>query len=331
MTKDELTKKTLKELLVLAQRKGLRGVSRLRKAQLVAKLLDFVATAPAVRASRVRTTPRKRSSKTTTDLTQQTRKQLLTVAQQRGLTGVSRLRKEQLIARLAEVPFTVPPTVPPIPYLSPEPEPLHASESAPLAKAPQPVTEPFPSSELPSTYPESRVVLLAQDPRQLYTYWDLGPEQIHVMPSSSDTPDTQLVARVIEETNTGINGTGDQSIAEITLTPATMDAYIPVPQPDTAYRVEVGYQAADGQFTALGRSNVATTPAADISANTEVRWFTPPGYIPSPPPAIQTPLFPAPLDHEPGSQHLAQGAREELPSSAVPSITSPLFSWSLNR
>ena len=326
MTKDELTKKTMKELLVLAQRKGLRGVSHLRKAQLIAKLLDIVATGPAVGVSRVRIKPRQRSGKTTTDLTQQTRKQLLTVAQQRGLTGVSRLRKEQLIAKLVEVPFTVPPTVPPIPYISYEPEPLHAAEPAPLAETPQPATDTVPSPELPPTYPESRVVLLAQDPRQLYTYWDLGPEQIRETQSLSGAPDAQFVAHVIAVTDAGVNGIGGQSVAVIELTPSSMDSYIPVPQPDTAYRVEVGYQTADGHFTALGRSNVATTPQADISASTELHWFTPPGYVPSPPPSTQTPLFPPPLDQEPGSRHLARGVREELPSSPVPSMAPPLFS-----
>ncbi|MEW6300112.1 MAG: Rho termination factor N-terminal domain-containing protein, partial [Thermodesulfobacteriota bacterium] len=137
MTKDELTKKTIKELVVLARRKGLRGVSRLRKSQLIAKLLEATSGPPSSRPPRRAHLSPRVSRKAAAGLTQQTRTQLLAVAKQRGLTGVSRLRKAELLARLAGDPFSVPPPVPPVPSTPSAPEPLPPAELPPVA-APQP-------------------------------------------------------------------------------------------------------------------------------------------------------------------------------------------------
>jgi hypothetical protein len=338
MTKDELTKKTIKELVVLARRKGLRGVSRLRKSQLIAKLLEATSGPPSSRPPRRAHLSPRVSRKAAAGLTQQTRTQLLAVAKQRGLTGVSRLRKAELLARLAGDPFSVPPPVPPVPSTPSAPEPLPPAELPPVA-APQPVTatigapqtpQPPPGpaypQELPSGYQDTRVVLLARDPHQLYAYWDLPPEQIAAGQPARGAG--QFVARVIAVADP--HTTNGRDVTALALPVAAAESYIPVPQPATSYRVEVGYRTADGHFTVLGRSNVATTPPAETSASTAVQWFTPPGYVPSFPSATLTHLLPSPLSREPGSWHLGPGAPgpSPLPAPLVPSVPS---SWSFGR
>lgn len=344
MTKDELTKKTVKELLVLAKRYRLRGASRLRKAQLITKLLA-VAPQPGAppKTSRGRAKqPRRGSGKTSTDLTRQTRKQLLDLARQRGLTGVSRLRKEQLLARLGEVSFTVPPTVP-LPHMPQEHELISPAEFAPLPEPPPestaPVAAPAPQSttppvqELPAAYQDNRVVLLARDPHHLYAYWDVSPEPPSVAPPRPDGQDARLVVRVVEVTEAGTNDASGKSVAALELTPAVLEWDIPVPQPSASYRVEIGYQTREGHFTPFSRSNVTSMPRAEVSPRTEVSWFTPSGSIPSPlPPLRQPPLPLSATDQTPGSVPVGQRGREALP--AMPAVSSPappLFSWSLHR
>ncbi|MCS6927282.1 MAG: Rho termination factor N-terminal domain-containing protein, partial [Candidatus Binatia bacterium] len=210
MTKDELMKQTVRELLVLARRLGLRGVSRLRKAQLIATLLETMRATPPARRRRAptrRSTRRARAAPAGSGA--YTRKELLALAKQQGLTGVSRLRKAQLLARVVGVPFSAPPVSPSLPHLSAIPAELLSPE--PLgATAPQPTTADIAASAASHPPPhaapsparaardqEARAVLLARDPYQLYAYWQVPAAEEQLAPLAARAG--QLVVRVIAE------------------------------------------------------------------------------------------------------------------------------------
>jgi hypothetical protein len=322
MTKDELTKKTVKELLVIARRKGLRGVSRLRKAQLIATLLAAMSAPLSPHPPQARRRVSVRTSRVAaTGSGQQTRKQLLALAKQQGLTGVSRLRKAQLLARLVGAPFSAPPVAPPPLHIPPLPAAL------PPVAAPHPTTPhitvpatPHPSpvqthlQEPPSGQQENRVVLLARDPYQLYAYWDLPADQTRIGQSAWE--EGQLVVRVITVAAHGApNG---REVITFTLPATATESYISALQPATSYRADICYRSADGRCTVLGRSNIATTPRATLSASTTVQWFTPPGYAPSLPSTTYTHLLPSTLSREPGSWYPGH----DVPG--LPSLPAPL-------
>src|SRR5713101_6429237 len=137
------------------------------------------------------------------ELKKQTRKDLLALARQKGIKGASRLRKEELIARMAEAipakPLTThrpPPSLAvsdlPNDTLEPAalsshtlvvPDPSRVIPAQPVStvppqainaqRFPAPEVPVAPSSgpELPSTYHDNRLVLLARDPYLLYAYW----------------------------------------------------------------------------------------------------------------------------------------------------------------
>lgn len=286
------------------------------------------------------------------DLRKQTRKSLLVLATQKGLTGVSRLRKEGLIARLTKSPsakpastrhspqvqaaakpastrrFTPMQAVPDQQSGAPEtvipPAPTAVVLDQPSAAAVQPVNEvqreamdskfflgpeghaPLPSSlELPWTYNDNCLVLLARDPYWLYAYWDFNVEQISAAHARVGMKDAQLILRLFDMTAMHCDGTNAGSRVDVELPPFTTNWYVSVPWPDTVYCVEVGYRAVSGQFAALGRSNTVTTPRAEVSTNTEFHWFTPSEPQPVLPPLPQGRPLPLWLiAREPGSWSL---------------------------
>src|SRR3989442_11226224 len=93
MAQNDFTKQTKVYLLLLARRAGLTGVNRLPKAELITRLMRALpAPSPAADSSVSVATP--------DDLSTQTYRSLLELAKKNGLTGVGRLRKTDLIARL---------------------------------------------------------------------------------------------------------------------------------------------------------------------------------------------------------------------------------------
>ena len=326
MTQDDLTKQTKKHLLLLARRTGITGVNRLRKAELIARLMQILPTP----SSDPLTTP--------DDLSTQTHRSLLEFAKQSGLTGVGRLRKIDLIARLATATSGQPSasaSVAPHTVVEPEPEALVTAQpgeqvqldSAEHAFFPAPVSIPPPSaSALPSGYNDNRLVLLARDPHWLYAYWDFSAEEISGTLTQLGAQEVRPILRVFDVTYIDFNGTNAWNHWDIELTPFATNWYIPVPRPDATYCAEVGYQSPDGRFAALGRSNVTTTPRDGTSPDATLRWATPPEKQPSFLPAPQS--QPVPLMTTPGS---SPDGQEPHSLFSAPSSAQHPSSWSFAR
>jgi hypothetical protein len=334
MAPDDLTQQTRKDLLLLARQAGLSGATRLSKADLIARLgqtLPTLSSSPA---------PAAVPQATRDDLAAQTYRSLLDLAKQHGLTGVGRLRKADLIARLSAAMATQPislvstcshhttesePAVSTAAQLTEEVQPdasgNHSHSPEPPVSGP-----PLSAAVLPSGYNDNRFVLLARDPYWLYAYWDFSTEEISTALTQLGSQEVRPILRVFDVTYLDFNGTNAWKAMDIELTPFATNWYFPVPQPNTSYCAEVGYQSPDGRFVALGRSNVIITPRDGVSPDTTLRWETPTEKQPSAFPSPQS--QPVPLMTPEGSAPDRQG----LPSSfSAPSSAQHPSSWSMAR
>jgi hypothetical protein len=290
------------------------------------------------------------------ELAGRTRKDLLVIAKRQKIKGVSRLRKadllDRVIATLSPPPpattptvsaSVIPATVPtPLPPFLPTPtsvaaeQPLAPSDREYAAEAeqeaadskfflgPQPhivVSEP---DALPGSYNDNRIVLLARDPHWLYAYWDFSGEHFSKARNQLAATDERLVLRIFDVTYIEFNGANAWSSRDFELTPFATSWYISVPQADAAYCAEIGYRAPDGRFVSLGRSNVISTPRAEVSPSTTVRWFIPPERR-----AVVTHASHAPRSSL--TQDQAAGTSGHGPTLPAPSSAEHPFSWGAVR
>jgi len=327
MTHNDLTQQTKKHLVLLARQAGITGANRLRKTELIVRLRQILPTPSS--APVAITTP--------DDLSTQTHQSLLEFAKQSGLTGLGRLRKIDLLARLAAATSVQPSasaSVAPDKVVEPEPNALVTAqpEEVPLdstgnAFFPEPVSIPPPSAAaLLSGYNDNRLVLLARDPHWLYAYWDFSTEEISAALTQLGVQEVRPILRIFDVTYIDFNGTNAWNHVDIELTPFATNWYIPVPHPDATYCAEVGYQSPDGRFATLGRSNVATTPRDGISPDSTLRWATPPEQQPSFLPAPQS--QPVPLMTTQGSSPDGQELHSLF---SAPSSAQHPSSWSFAR
>ncbi|MBI3802105.1 MAG: DUF4912 domain-containing protein [Deltaproteobacteria bacterium] len=333
MARNDLTQQTKKDLLLLARQAGLTGVTRLSKAELIARLRQALPkpSSSAAAATVPEVTP--------DNLSIQTHRSLQALAKKIGLTGVGRLRKADLLTRLATVMTAQStPAVSISSHTATEPEPAIAITVQPVEEVqpdspennshpPEPVSSPPPSAAaLPSGYDDNRFVLLARDPHWLYAYWDFSTEEIRTALTKLGSQEVCPILRVFDVTYLDFNGTNAWHSIDIALTPFATTWYIPVSQPDASYCVEMGYQSPDGRFVALGRSNVVSTPRDGVSPDTTLHWQTPPGKQPSALPSSQSQPVPLTTTERSGLD------RQALPSSpSVPSSAEHPSSWSASR
>lgn len=334
MKRDELSKHTRAQLLVLAKQRGLRGISRLRKAELVARLVAAMPTSlpPDGQLGAVIATSTKQTEE------------------------VSTASPSESAPKPS--PSSPVPTVP-HPYASAQEGPLIrdlGSAPTPAAETQcvgsldaQSVTEiqheppnsqsalrvaeaPPPALELPSTYNDNRLVLVARDPHCLYAYWDFSVEQMSAAQTRLGVKGAQPILRVVEVTDRECPAVHAQNSVDIELPPFATQWYIGVARADTDYCVEVGYRTPDGRFAPLGRSNVATTPRDTISPSTTAQWWTPPGRQAGPVPPPQHPPLPLEvLVDELGSSPGGPTGREGPPSRPRHGPAQPSSSGILGR
>jgi hypothetical protein len=117
-------------------------------------------------------------------------------------------------------------------------------------------------------YGQSRVVLVARDPWSLFAHWEIpSVRRIEVLRSlGADGEQAQEVLRLHD------TATAPPTFHDRVLAPGATRAHIDVEHAGRSYRVEVGLRTAAGRFVPLATSNLASTPAAQRSDDTSVRW-----------------------------------------------------------
>lgn len=116
--------------------------------------------------------------------------------------------------------------------------------------------------QLPESYGEDSIFLIARDPKWLFTYWDITPV--------ADAQAGKYFLKVFFE-----NG-AEQAAIEIHLD--AKNWYIPVPEASTTYYVEFGCFK-KGKWESLARSNNATTPSDALSNAVSAEFATVPYHL----------------------------------------------------
>ena len=275
MNKADLFAKTKTELLKIAQRLGLRGVSTLNKGELADRIHEAhqrpkgsAAKHPMAAgafAREVADAVKRRAVRRRAETDEPE-----TAVAKVAATAKSRLERP---ARRLKVPAPPKPTTDddngatqPSTELS-----AHKFDISPAPPPPRQVFQEEHLGELPDAYGTGRLFLTARDPHWLYAYWDLSWQQM--ADSRGQASDGRLLLRLYEKNH------GDP-IQVLTLGHDSRNWYIPVNKAATTYRAELGYWRHDGQFHVISHSREATTPPDAVSTDTTARFVTIPIDIP---------------------------------------------------
>lgn len=123
--------------------------------------------------------------------------------------------------------------------------------------------------ELPASYFEDTLFLVARDPRWLFSYWDFNWSKY--APGSFRGGVKQFFLKIT--TTAG----ADAGLIEIN--PEARNWYVPVSSPDTAYFAEIGYFDKGGGWQRIVQSGVAVTPADAMAAESAADFATVPVHL----------------------------------------------------
>ena len=123
--------------------------------------------------------------------------------------------------------------------------------------------------DLPASYQEDTLFLVARDPRWVFTYWDF--DWIKYPAGAFRGGVKQFFLKI--STAAG----ADQALIEIN--PEARNWYVPVANPDTAYVAEVGFFDKSGAWQRIVQSGVAVTPADALAADATADFATVPAHL----------------------------------------------------
>jgi hypothetical protein len=232
------------ELLEVARRLGLTNLSRLRKEEIV----DLVEQAE-TRAERLEKPGVKKSQ-----------------AAVSAKIPPNKIKAPPAKAVAARTPRTEPPPMVAKPGPQPSPlGPVSAQADAVATKYAmsgryrpeelQRVDEELPA--LPESYGENRIVLLPRDLSWLFAYWDLSEEYKEAARAAGGSV---LALRLYDVTGVAFDGTNARAMVEHECAEWARSWYLPTPNTDRDFIVEIGYRGAD-QWFPLARSNKVSVPS----------------------------------------------------------------------
>jgi len=123
--------------------------------------------------------------------------------------------------------------------------------------------------ELPASYFEDTLFLVARDPRWLFSYWDFNWAKYPATAFRGGVK--QFFLKVI--TTTG----KDAALVEIN--PEARNWYVAVNDPDTAYFAEIGYFDKAGAWQLAVQSGVTVTPADAVAEDSVADFATVPAHL----------------------------------------------------
>lgn len=218
------------------------------------------------------------------------RKELEALAQRKGITGVTRKSKDELVAglvKLAKAKLKAKQTA--APKVKARSKPMrHAahvkngstSVEEQIEKSKYDVGVPTKDlsakvpRELPKGYGKDRIVCMVRDPYWLHVYWELTRQSVQRAEAAlaQDWHGAKPILRVVDVTSTETSSASESALRDIDIHGGCNNWYIDVPSPPRSYRVDIGYLARNGVFYILARSNVVSTPRAGMSDVIDENW-----------------------------------------------------------
>lgn len=244
MEEEKLKNLNKKQLLEMAKKQGLKGGSKMKKAELIQALSRLFRRKKKDKVQKV-SSPRKRkrmaSKKVKPELSQGSR---LWQAAEKEEVELSKFEAGREIVQ--EVEF------------KPELARVGIEEKV----------------EIPSRYGEDRLTLLVRDPWWIYAYWEITPQTWQEARAKVSSFPSKEVLRVYDVTDIfEFRGENARGFFDIELSPFADNWYINVGNPDRSYCAELGLRTEDGRFYPLLRSNTVRTPRYGMSPITDEEWM----------------------------------------------------------
>lgn len=258
MNTKTLAAKTKTELLKIAQRLGLRGVTTLKKD----KLADKIASAQQQKKSNSKRHFIGDAVKKVTDIVRRR------AIRKRPGTATPAVTPPPKIARKIKI---TKPDEKPVSSAVAGAVAAHKFDVSPKAKPPKRKFADESLGELPESYGTGKLFLVARDPNWLYAYWDLTNQQM--AEARKRASDGRLLLRLFEANVAA-------PLQELTLHHESRNWYLSGVRASTTYHAQLGYWRRDGQFHVIGASRETTTPAAVVSTDTSARFATIPVDVP---------------------------------------------------
>jgi hypothetical protein len=269
MNKADLQAKTKTELLKTAQRLGLRGVSTLKKEELVDRIHE------------AQQRPKGAAARQPMGVSAIARRVADAVKRRAVRKPAVMMKAEAAVARVAAKTSSPSPRPARRPKAIQAPQPVevetdgattpaeelsaHKFDVTPAPPSPRQVFHEEHLGELPDAYGTGQLFLTARDPHWLYTYWDLNWQQM--ADYRGQASDGRLLLRIFEKNHS-------DPIQVLTLGHDSRNWYIPVNKAATTYSAELGFWRHDGNFEVINRSREATTPPDAVSSDTTARFVT---------------------------------------------------------
>jgi len=130
------------------------------------------------------------------------------------------------------------------------------------------------SYDLPN-YHETRLALIAKDPRWIYAYWNIAPESLAALRENigDEKNEAKIILRMYDITYVNFNGNNANHYFDLEIGPHTNSWYVNLWCDNASYCGEIGLRASDGRFYPLVRSNHIHVPRSSYSPRTEQIWM----------------------------------------------------------
>lgn len=132
----------------------------------------------------------------------------------------------------------------------------HKFETAPPSSQPAaaPAAGDEDLGELPTTYSEDTIFLVARDPQWLFCYWDIN---FYVIPAAATKEAARQVFLKLYSASTG-----EEKCVQVN--PEARNWYLPADHADEQYWVEIGYFDQSDDWQVIVASGKATTPSREV-------------------------------------------------------------------
>ena len=232
-------------------------------------------------------------------LLQRTREELGEAARRLGLSGVGRLRKEELARRIhaalkkaARAGRAKQPSPPPAKKArtAPAPRRVAGARTRPGKKREEPEAETGarskfdlgsrvperPAAHIPWGYGQDRITTLPVDPRRLYAYWEVRDEAIEAARAGLGRGgrDAWLNLRVYDITGRIFDGTNAHSYFDVKVDRHTRQWFFDIGKPTSTHCVEIGLKSYEGYFVKIARSGRVDLPRAEPWGPGPVEWLS---------------------------------------------------------
>jgi hypothetical protein len=220
------------------------------------------------------------------------RAKLLEACRALGVSGVSRLRKEEIASHLLralagkseskpEVETTRVATTEPavLEHAARSREEFQAHKFALTEErvaAVEPAPEPAPPRFIPWSYGKDRVRAVAVDPERLYVYWEVTDEGKEGARSKlgAGAPGAWLNLRVYDTTGRLFDGTNAHSYFDHRIDDGSRQWFLDIGKPGSEAFVEIGMKSHEGYFVRIARSGKVSFPRRSPPPHRRPQWLT---------------------------------------------------------